>query len=419
MSDYLGEFRTEWRAAASATLGLSCGLIMTSYVIGIMGPHLIAAFGWSRSELAGVQVMGLVCVLIFPFVGRIADMIGAKRTALFGIISTPIVFFAFSQVQSIFSYGIVFALQLILLTSTTPPIYCRVIVQHFTKARGLALAVAASGPPLVAAIGGPLLNNLAVAQGWQAAYYALTAFTLVCGLTTYVMMPPDRPRAVTSERKRPAREDYGLILRTPSFWLLAVSVLLCNLPQSVTLTQLNLIIAEHGVTGRSASIMISAFAMGMLVGRFVSGYALDKFPPRLVATLGFSISAFGLFAMGQPGISGPSLVAAVLAVGLSFGAEADILAFLIYRQFGVRIYSTVHGMLAAIVGLAAAVGAGSLSYVLHLTDSYRPFMTIMGVAVLIGGLALMLLPRHAVQEAAVEPAPHDGEDGDPFPRPAG
>ncbi|SFF96437.1 Sugar phosphate permease [Novosphingobium sp. CF614] len=399
MSEYLGEFRTEWRAVTSAMVGLSSGLIMNSYAAGIMGPHLVAAFHWSKSELAAVQILALIAVFAFPFVGRLADVVGSRRTALVGIVASPLLFFAFTMVTSITTYAAIFALQVLFLTTTTPPIYCRVIVQYFKKARGLALALAASGPSAVAAIGGPLLNNLVVAKGWQAGYLALMVFAIVGGLSAYLLMPRELRESGQPARKQAAREDYRMILHAPAFWLLVVSMLLCNLPQAVILTQLNLMIAEHNVVGRSASIMVSAYAVGMLIGRFISGYALDRFPARLVATIGLSISAFGLLAMGLQGGSIVGLALAVLAIGLSFGAESDILAYLIYRQFGVRVYSTVHGMLAATVAIASALGAGALSYILYLTDSYKPFLLITGVAVLTGGLLLLLLPRGVEEDA--------------------
>lgn len=408
MSEYVHEFRTQWRALASATIGLSCGLILNSYVAGIMGPHLLAQFGWTKSQLASVQVLSLFTVVAFPVVGRMADIFGGRRTALVGIVTSPLLFLGFSQVTSFAMYAALFGAQVALLTTTTPPIYFRVIVQNFRKARGMALALAIAGPSLVAAIGGPLLNNLVVAQGWQAGYLALMAFSAAGGLLAYLMMPFELRANAAPIRKRPAREDFAAILRHRVFWVLAVSMLLCNLPQAIILSQLNLILSEFGVTGRSASIMVSSYAIGMMVGRFISGYALDRFPPRIVATLGLLLSGFGILGLGLTGGSIIWLSVAVLAIGLSFGAESDIIAFLIYRHFGGRIYSTVHGLTSSMVAISATIGAALLSFILHVTDAYLPFLMGTGLCVLAGGLLLLLLPRNGIaegEEAAASPEP--------------
>jgi len=394
MSQYLNEFRTQWRAIASATIGLTSGLMMNSYAAAVMVPHLATSLGWSKADLAAVQVMAIATVFAFPFVGRLADVFGARRTALVGIVSSPLLFLGFSMMNSIWTYVILFGLQVVLLTTTTPPIYCRVIVEYFKQARGLALAIAASGPPLAAVIGGPLLNNFVIAHGWRAGYLALMVFTVVGGLAALLLMPAETKSASRTRPPSRARQDYAFILKSPAFWLLVVSTLLCNLPQAVLLTQLNLMIAEQGVVGRAASIMVSAYAGGMLVGRFISGFALDRFPARLVATAGLCISALGLWAMGTIEGSVTGLAIAVLAIGFSFGAEADILAYLIVRQFGVRVFSSVHGMLAASVAVSSALGAGLLSLTLSTTgDSYQPFLLGTGLGVLAGALLLLLLPK--------------------------
>lgn len=398
MSEYIDEFRTQWRAITSATIGLSCGLVLNSYALGIMGPHLVAQFGWSKSELASVQIASLLTVIAFPFVGRMADVVGGRRTALVGIIASPLLFFGFSQVSSFAMYAVLYAMQVALLTTTTPPIYFRVIVNYFHKARGMALAIAIAGPSLTAAIGGPLLNNLVVDQGWQAGYYALMLFTLVGGALAFVLMPPEPGVSAVPARKRPAREDFGIILRNRAFWIIAFSMLLCNLPQAILVSQLNLVIAEFGVVGRAASIMVSAYAIGMLVGRFISGYALDRFQPRLVASLGLMLSAIGLLSLGLTGGSIVLLSIAVMAIGLSFGAESDIVAYLIYRHFGGRIYSSVHGLTSSIVAISSVLGAALVALVLHMTDKYLPFLVGTGLSVLAGAILLLFLPRHGIEE---------------------
>jgi hypothetical protein len=45
MTSYLSELRSEWRPLAAAVIGLSGGLVIISYVMGIMGPYLIQEFG--------------------------------------------------------------------------------------------------------------------------------------------------------------------------------------------------------------------------------------------------------------------------------------------------------------------------------------------------------------------------------------
>jgi predicted MFS family arabinose efflux permease len=397
MSNYWREFITEWRAVSSAMIGLACGLIMSSYAIGIMGPHIIAEFGWSKADLAGVQILAIGTVIAFPFVGRLTDIIGVRRTAMIGVISSPLIFLGLSMMNGdLRIYAGLFALQVILLTTTTPPIYCRVVVQKFNLAKGLALATAAAGPALLAAIGGPMLNNFVVENGWRSGYVVLAVVAAVGGALAIVLMPREQRDDTKQTKPKAAREDYAAIFRSRAFWLICGSMLLCNMPGPAMLSQLNLIVAEQGVIGKAASIMVSAYATGMLIGRFISGLALDRFPAPLVAAGALALTSVGLFMIAWSGGSIPVLAVGIMLVGLSLGAESDIIAYMIHNNFGTRIYSSVFGMTSSVVSISAAFGAGLLSVVLTRTGSYSTFMLISGVFVLIGSSLFLFLPRGRV-----------------------
>jgi MFS family permease len=415
-TSYLGELRTHWRPLAAAFTGLSGGLVMISYVVGIMGPYLIKEFGWAKSDFAAIGALALSAVLVFPIVGRLTDLIGVRRTALIGVVASPTLFFFLSRVDSLAAYGMLFALQCSLLATTTPPVYCRVVVQYIKHARGLALALVASGPAITVAIGGPILNNFVAEHGWRTGYMALVVFSSLLGLAALLLLPPERKEtAAVATKTRTGKAVYAEIFRTPAFWILFAGMLLCNLPQSMMMTQLALVLAENGVSGKGASIMISAFAMGMVIGRFLSGVALDRLPAHIVTTVGLALSAIGLLMIASSFDSAPVLIVAVLLIGLSCGAESDVIAFLVVRNFGVRIYSTVFGILAATVAVSATLGAVLLAIMLKMFGTFAVFLAVVGVLVLLGSLLFLLLPRYATpveeQEEVESPSIDQGVDG--------
>jgi MFS family permease len=395
MDSYFGELREQWRPIAAAVIGLSSGLVMSSYVIGIMGPYLVAEFHWPKDQLALVGALALGAVLLFPLVGRMTDVYGVRKTAMVGAIASPLMFLALTRISSLQEYAIMYALQASILATTTPPVYCRIIVQYIKKARGLALGIAAAGPALAVAVGGPLLNNFVADHGWRAGYFAMAIYTGVAGLIAILLLPAHRKDGVVKVVKpKTAREDYGLIFRSGPFWILFVGILLCNLPQSVMMSQLSLILAENGASGKDASLMISAYAVGMIIGRLVSGVALDRFPAPLVATIGLALSGIGLLVIAWGFDSRPILFLAVLTFGLSLGAESDVVAYLVVRNFGVRIYSTVHSITATSTAIAAVLGSIMLSITLKHYLLYAPFLGVTGVLAVLGSLLFLLLPKN-------------------------
>jgi len=407
MNAYLGELRSEWRPLTAAVIGLSSGLMMTSYVIGIMGPRLVAEFGWTRSQMALVGILAMAAVPLLPLVGRMTDIVGVRKTAMIGVIASPILFLVFTQVDTIIGYGIMFALQASILVTTTPPVYCRIIVQYFKRARGLALGIASAGPALAVAVGGPLLNNFISDYGWRAGYVAMAIYTAIGGITALALLPPKmRDGQTRTERPKRAREDYALIFSTPAFWILCVGILLCNIPQTIMMTQLNLILAENGATDKAASLMISAFASGMIIGRLVSGVALDRFSAPLVATIGLALSGMGLLVIASGWDARPIVFLAVLTFGLSLGAESDVVAYLVVRSFGVKLYSTVHSITATFTALASVLGSVFLSMTLDGYGRYAPFLGVTGALAVLGSLMFLFLPRNPdVDDEPVETAP--------------
>jgi MFS family permease len=240
--DYLAELRRHWRPLLAATLGLGTGNSFSTYHQAIMGPHLIAEFGWSRAEFAAVGTLALLTVFAFPIIGRITDVIGVRRTAAIGVASLPISFGLLSMMTGdIREYMALFIFQGSISVMTTTTVYSRIVVQHISKARGLALAIAASGPALMGAIFHPQLNTLVEEWGWRQGYVALAIFTGVMGVIALLIMPAERKSAQSSNtRPGSMREDYPKIFRTPAFWILGGAMLLVNLPQTIALTQLTI-----------------------------------------------------------------------------------------------------------------------------------------------------------------------------------
>lgn len=170
-------------------------------------------------------------------------------------------------------------------------------------------------------------------------------------------------------------------------------MLLCNLPQVVMLTQLKLILLANGVTGRGAAGMFTALATGMLAGRFLTGIALDRFSPYLTSFATLGLPCIGLFTVASNLDTPAVLTTAIFFLGFGFGAEGDIVAFLVARLFGVEIYSSVLGLLTAVISISASAGAVLLSLMLARSGSFNLFLNFAGTAVLCGAALLLLLGR--------------------------
>lgn len=194
------------------------------------------------------------------------------------------------------------------------------------------------------------------------------------------------------------------MFRTPVFWLLLAAMLLCNLPQIVAMSQLKMVLVDNGVEPGDTSVMLAALPFGVLLGRFVAGLALDRFPAHIVGFLGTGLPAIGLLLITTNIDAAAVLTFAVVCLGFSVGAEGDILAFVVARKFGVEIYSSVMGLMTMAISFAVSIGAALLSLTLELTGGYNAFMLICAAAVFVGSLLFLLIGSQRAPEITAQPA---------------
>jgi MFS family permease len=412
---YLAELRENWRPLLAAFIGMGSGMSMAGVITSTIAPSMVADNRWSPAEFALVGSLSLITAFVFPFVGRLADVLGVRLTALIGQVTLPIAFLAYSTMSgSIAVYMTIFFVQSVICVTTTSTVYSRLAVQFVKKARGLALAIVASGPAVGGIIMAPLLNTYVEQYGWRASYLALAIFAVIAGIVTFLLIPkqaPEEPSPIAPP-KRSARQDYPVIFRTPAFWILLSVMFLCNLPMTIILVQLKLLMMANGVTGEGAGVMLTMVSVGMLAGRFVTGVALDRFSAIAVSFVCLAMPSLGLFIIASSYDAPAILTFAVFCVGFAFGAEGDIVAFLVARFFGVSIYSSVMGILTMASSLSTATGALLLSIVLGRTGSYDIYLVIVGVAVLIGASSLLFL------RGGKEPTPEEKAYEETVPRPS-
>lgn len=389
------EIKAAWRPLAAATLGMGTGSSIIGTITSAIAPTLVADAGWSKSQFAMTGVLGLLTALSMPFIGRLADVLGVKVTALIGLIAMPLAFLAYSFCGGSFAvYLAVFVFQSVLCVTTTATVYTRLVIQHIEHARGLALAIVACGPALFSAAGGPLVNQFVEAQGWEATYRALALFVTLTGVVVFLLIPSGRTHAqAAAAPTRRARDDYPEIFRNPAFWILLGSMYLCNLPLTLILVQLKMLVLDNGITGEGASIMFTALAAGMLLGRFITGIALDRMAPHLVSFVTLALPAIGLYVLATDYDAAAVVTLSIFCLGFAVGAEGDIMAFLVARHFRTGIYSSVLGLLTAVTALAAASGAAFLSWSLGRTGHFAEFLVVTATTVMIGAVLLLLLGR--------------------------
>lgn len=403
---YWGELRRNVRPLVAASLGVGTSLPLFAYTNSVFAPHLIKAFGWSRAEFALIGLTMLITLPFLPLIGRVTDRIGVRRVALTGSVLILPGFVAYSLMGgNLYLYFALFTFVLIIGSMTGTLVYTRVVAENFTQARGLALTIVNCAPAVLAAALLPALNLLIERIGWRTSYVVLGVFCFVCGLVAVALTPkgqvqdqgrdggpepaPEAVAAPDSDR----RSDYRIILGSGLFWLILIATFLCLLQTQLHSSQMNLMLIDQGLTTQTAANIASIYAIGTVIGRIACGLALDRFSTPMVTFVSMILPAIGFLVLGTRFDGFEVIAAAMFLVGLSVGAETDIMPFLVARYFKMRIYNTTLGLHMIAAFLASAVGALGVSYTLTRYDSFEPFLFVIAGSIVVGSLLFLLMPK--------------------------
>jgi predicted MFS family arabinose efflux permease len=239
----------------------------------------------------------------------------------------------------------------------------------------------------------------------------LAAISAAGGMTAVLLMGRQKRKAAkTSDASETppdklTRAEFAGLVRNPAFLLLIGGMFLCNFPQVIVSSQLKLVLMENGAASRLATYIVSLYAIGVVIGRFVSGLALDRIPAHIVAIFALGLPAVGFMVLASPAQSGWLLAGAVLLVGLAQGAEGDVGAYITSRKFDMRHYSFIYSFLIVSMGFAASLGSLLLSATLHTTGTFNLFLVVSAIVTVAGALCFYLTGRFgSVQEPEAAPA---------------
>ncbi len=406
MTGYAKEFGLNWHTLLACAIGMSLGSAVSHYTMNLLGPAMLKEFGWSRADFALIGSITLLTMPLIPLAGRFTDRFGARVAAMVGFTVVPLGFIAYTFMSgSIVQFFAIYLVQHVFGVLTTTMVFARVIVERFDSARGMALSLLMTGPPLVAAIAVPLLGGLIREHGWRSGWLTLAALSAVAGIIAITVM------GRSGNKARPARHDVHLgmdeflaLLRHPAFLLLVGGMILVNLPQVFVSSQMVLVVQESGVSDVLAAWMISFYSIGVIIGRFGTGLALDRVSAKTVALATLAIPAIGYLVLYSSLTVTWVLVGAVLIIGLAQGAEGDIGSFLVSRKFRMKNFSLLQSFVTASIGLGAAIGSLFMSFTLRRTESYNSFLMLAAVTTVVGAVLIYLAARTpTVSDGPIEP----------------
>ena len=402
MTSHKSEFSTGWKVLFAAFLGTMCGGSPLPFnVIGFLFDPLNAEFGWNKQQVSiGITVFGVTASLLAPVFGWLADRFGVRKVALWSLAGFVVTFAALGLTPASLRgyYSLWFLVGLVGIGST-PVTWSRAISLWFVKNRGLALGIMLVGTSLAAMIVPKLAVWAIQTHGWRAMFPIVALLPLLVALPVGLIWfrepsAEERPAAIVRADGQIAGKTFGEALRTRQFWLLWFSIFLVALPYGGVFIHLPSMMKDHGLTVGAAAGVMGLVGIGLMTGRIIVGFLLDRIWGPLVGFPALCLPAIACYlVMGTSSDIGPIMAAAFL-FGFVGGAESDLIAYLAARYFGMAHFGRIYGMLYMPFGLCSAVSPVIYGRVRDTMGSYDPVLAVAAIVFVAGGSLLLLLGRY-------------------------
>ncbi len=393
MAGKLREWRAGWPTLLGAMLSMGAGISLFGNVNGFFVKPLATEFGWSRGQISLASMAVLGTALAMPAVGVLVDRHGPRLFILLGAMLFAAAYTALSVMPGeIWAYyAIVLFIGLAAGPATAPLVVTRPLVSAFSEARGLALALGMSGAVAISTVVLPTLQSVIAHFGWRAGYAAMAPLTLTLGLSAFFLLRGASPASQPS--RGPAPDQAGHTLREAfcdtRFWLLAVSMICISMVGGAFSSQFQPLLSDLRVPGATAALLGAWYAASVIVGRLGAGLLLDRLWPPAVGAVALSGPILGmpLFLAADPSMAVVMVGAAL--VGLSTGAEADMMAFFAARYFGLNRFGAIFGVLGLFFGLSVAIGSIAAGFLFDAAGDYRLVLILGAILAAVGAASLL------------------------------
>jgi MFS family permease len=377
-----------WR---NPTTVLLCGgaIIMLSLGIrhgfGIFLRPMTMDLQWPRATFAfAIALQNLVWGISQPFVGMIADRLGAGRVLVSGAILYALGLVFMAQATTGMELAVATGVLIGLGLSGTYTVVFGVVGRAVPAARrstalGVLSALASFGQFAMLPYGQALISNI----GWWWALMILAAnVCLILPLAIPLAGTPDATPAASgigqsvAEALREARRHRG-------FWLVTTGFFVCGFQVVFIATHLPAYLLDNGMSGNVGMIALALIGLANIPGSFFAGYLGNRYSKKNLLAGLYAARAVVIVVFLSFPVSQWSVYFFAVAFGLIWLGTVPLTSGLVAQIFGVRYLSMLFGIVYLGHQIGAFLGGWMGGYVYDYTGSYLP---VWGVAV---GLSLI------------------------------
>jgi OFA family oxalate/formate antiporter-like MFS transporter len=275
-------------------------------------------------------------------------------------------------------------------------------MKWFPDNRGLVTGVAVAGFGGGAIILSSLAEYLMVNQNYsvmQVFYFTGLVFGLLALLSAaFISEPPNDEAKQTRQNKLAGSND----IFSGQFLLICIGMFAGTFAGLLIVGNLKPLMLGQDLSEFYATLSISLFAVGNILGRVLWGQVHDRLQSRKAVLFSFVFFLVALFLLLLKGPTWMALASTTL-VGGAFGGCFVLYASAIVEKYGVEKFSKLYPICFLAYGLAALVGPPLGGWLADRTGSYASGLyTSIGGLVVVGLLFVIFFQNEIGEEPEVE-----------------
>lgn len=400
------EWGKYWTLPIAAALGYATSVI---HIYGL-SPYVVPvseSFGWSRSTVTfGITIATLISALFAVPIGILVDRVGPRPLGIAGValVCAAFALIGFASNGSEWQW---YGLWTVMAFSTLPvqaTIWTAAVATRFEASRGMAFAITLCGASVAQAFFPWLGSELIASQGWQ------TAMTMQAGIWAAIALPiiilffrgarDVKPHVHEGEEVAAAAapgslEGFGFLegLKSSIYIRLLVASVLFTFVALALVVNFIAIQTDSGMEATAAGALAFWIGIFAIIGRLGTGLLLDRLRANLVGAVIFCLPILACFSFLFLGPDAAFLSAAL--IGLTVGAEVDVIVYLATRHFGLKAFGALYGGLLVALSLGTAIGPLAAADTFDRTGNYDQFFWVSIGCMVVSVACLASLPRPA------------------------
>ncbi len=284
------------RLAVALLLSTIGGVGMWSVVVALSSVQ--AEFGVARGAASLPYTMTMICFGIASiFMGRLADRFGIFIPLVIGAILLAIGYLSASHAATIGQFTLLQGLLIGVGSSVTFGPLLADTSLWFTKNRGLAVGIIASGNYLAGTIWPPVLTYFIQSNGWRETYAGVAWFCILTMLPLAFALRRRVPTAIAiterSTEKTTTQRPLGLAPNTLQV-ILIIAGLTCCVAMSMPQVHIIAYCGDLGFGPARGAQMLSLMLACGIVSRLSFGWISDRIGGLRTLLLGSSLQALAL-----------------------------------------------------------------------------------------------------------------------------